>query len=177
MADVGRFHADGEGLSQRGAWSPVWSTGQRALLTALLTAAAMWLAHASRAVDLAPGDSIVVAPTLKLDPNTAPSQVLGALPRVGPTLVRQLVLARQDRPLTSLEDLRTRVRGVGPATLEQIAPFLRFEPAMASRLDQLANSAFDRTSKKPRATVRKHPRSQRPDPTSRPAQLAARSKE
>ncbi|HKI17503.1 MAG TPA: helix-hairpin-helix domain-containing protein, partial [Isosphaeraceae bacterium] len=108
---------------------PIWPVGPRRVLAATVIAAALGLAVESRAVDPPPGDGIVAAPKLKLDPNTAPPQVLGALPQVGPTLVRQLVLARQDRPLTSLDDLRGRVRGLGPATLDQLAPYLRLEPA------------------------------------------------
>jgi hypothetical protein len=163
---------------ERAATSPIWPVGQRIVLIAAVVAAALGLAVASREVDSPPGDAIIAAPTLKLDPNKAPPQVLGALPQVGPTLVRQFVLARQDRPLTSLQDIRSRVRGVGPATLAQIAPYLRFESATGFELDQSARTqAGDRPTKKPRATGRKPPRSPTTAPTRDPAQLVARSTE
>ena len=106
-------------------------------------------------------------------PEHAPSQVLGVLPQVGPALVRELVSARNERPLTSLEDARSRVRGLGPAISDQIAPYLRFEPAAGSRADEVTSSPGDRTVKKPRATKRKKPRSQPPAPA--PTHLVAQS--
>jgi len=144
-------------------------------LAATVIAAAMGLAVGSRGVEPPPGAAILAAPKLKLDPNTVPPQVLGVLPQVGPTLVRQLVLAREERPLASLEDARSRVRGLGPATSDQIAPYLRFEPAAGFRPDKLASSHGDRPAKKPRATVRKQPRSPTPAPVSAQTRLAVRS--
>jgi hypothetical protein len=72
----------------------------------------------------------LAAPELLLDPNTAPPQVLGALPSVGPALVRQLIAARKNRPLDSLDDAARRVRGLGPAGLARIAPYLRLKVAV-----------------------------------------------
>jgi competence protein ComEA len=72
--------------------------------------------------------AFVDAPNLVLDPNSAPPQVLEALPALGPTLVRRWVAARAERPIASLADARRRVRGLGPAGLAQIAPYLKFEP-------------------------------------------------
>ena len=70
---------------------------------------------------------IVKAPDLLLDLNTVPARVLETLPHVGQSLVRQVVAARELRPLVSLDDAGSRVRGLGPVTLAQIAPYLRFE--------------------------------------------------
>jgi hypothetical protein len=115
---------------------------------------------------------------LKLDPNTAPPQVLGALPQVGSTLVRQLVLARQVQPFTSLEDFLGRVRGVGPATLGHIAPYLRLEPAIgAGRVGGRSTSSASGRFKKSGATARKRPRSLKSDRRAAPAQLVARDVE
>ncbi|MFI5455892.1 MAG: ComEA family DNA-binding protein [Isosphaerales bacterium] len=171
------FDRESEDGSRREAVTPIWPVGPRVVLAATVIAAALGLAVGSRGVDPPPVDGIVAAPKLKLDPNTAPPQVLGTLPQVGPTLVRQLVLARQDGPFTSLEDIRSRVRGVGPATLEQLAPYLRFESATAFRPDQLASSHGDRPGKKPRARVRKKPRSPTPAPARAQTQLVAQTAE
>ena len=63
-----------------------------------------------------------------VDPNTAPPAVLGALPHLGPAMVKRIIAAREKSPLRSLDDLDTRVRGIGPATVESLSPFLQFEP-------------------------------------------------
>ena len=54
--------------------------------------------------------------------------MLGALPHVGPSLVKKLVEQREVRPFASIEDLRRRVRGLGPATMARLAPHLRIAP-------------------------------------------------
>jgi len=72
--------------------------------------------------DVVPGK----ARALRLDPNTVPPGVLTALPHVGPSLVNRWVTAREERPFRSLEDVRARVRGLGVATLGQIAPYFAF---------------------------------------------------
>jgi competence protein ComEA len=155
--------------------SPVWPVGQRVVLTAAVLAAALALVVAGRSADRAQGDAIESAIVLKLDPNSAPPQVLGALPHVGPSLVRKLALARQIRPLTSLEDVRRRVRGVGPATLAQIAPFLTFDSVTQSTVDQATRERASLPSKKQRATIRKQSRSPKPAATPAPTKLVARS--
>lgn len=102
-----------------------WPIGVRALLTVLGLLAALGMRVADRGVAIGPGAACRRAPVLVIDPNTAPPAVLGALPRVGPALVRRLVEARQVRPFASIEDLRRRVRGLGPATMAGLAPHLR----------------------------------------------------
>ena len=59
-------------------------------------------------------------PVLKVNPNTASSATLDRLPGVGPSTARKIIEAR---PFTSVDDL-LRVRGIGPATLEKMRPFL-----------------------------------------------------
>jgi competence protein ComEA len=76
-----------------------------------------------------PDSARAEAPDLVVDPNTAPPEVLGALPKVGPVLLRHLLAAREERPFDSLDDLDRRVRGIGPATLAALRPHLRIEPA------------------------------------------------
>ena len=80
-----------------------------------------------RAAD-GPGRSRVPRPCV-VDPNTAPPEVLGALPRIGPALGRAIVAERRTAPFRSLDDLDRRVRGIGPATVAALRPYLRFEPA------------------------------------------------
>ncbi len=69
-----------------------------------------------------------VAPDLIVDPNTAPPEVFGALPKVGPALLHQLLAARQRHRFDSFDDLDRRVRGIGPATLDALRPHLRIAP-------------------------------------------------
>jgi competence protein ComEA len=58
----------------------------------------------------------------RLDLNRATTEELELLPRIGPTLARRIVEDRAERgPFRSVEDLG-RVRGIGPRTLEELAP-------------------------------------------------------
>ncbi len=65
-----------------------------------------------------------LAPGERIDPNTASEEELDRLPGVGASLARRIVAAREEGgPFRSLEDL-ARVRGIGPSTLERLAPHL-----------------------------------------------------
>jgi competence protein ComEA len=109
--------------------SPVpWPIGVRGLLTVLGLFAALGLRSFDRGVGTGAGAMCKVAPRLVLDPNTAPPEVLGALPHVGPSLVRKLVEQRALRPFASMNDMRKRVRGLGPATMARLGPHLRIRP-------------------------------------------------
>lgn len=60
--------------------------------------------------------------------NTATALELRQLPRVGPALAARIVANRDSLgPFTSLEDL-TRVRGIGPAMAQKLAPLVVFRP-------------------------------------------------
>jgi competence protein ComEA len=107
----------------------IWPVGARGVLAGVACAAAFWLAMAGGEADRSSGVQTMAVPTLRIDANTAPPQVLGALPHVGPALVRRLVLAREHRRLASLEDAGRRVRGLGPSTRGLLAPHLVFEMA------------------------------------------------
>ena len=164
-------------MIRRSGASPCRGSGRRArgVLAAAVIAAALGLAVASQSVPRSAGEGIVVAPDLLLDPNTAPPGVLETLPHVGRTLVRQLVAARAVRPFASLEDAGSRVRGLGPATLAQIAPYLRFEPSAQLSLEDLGNPPGDRPAVKSPASRRKTPRSRKQKSPSLQPRLAARS--
>jgi len=61
-------------------------------------------------------------PGALVDLNRAGAQELQGLPGVGPALAERILAARRERLFTSVEDL-VRVRGIGPATLEQLRPY------------------------------------------------------
>lgn len=115
-------------VRRRSLWG--WSVPVRRLLAVLVTVPAAALFLGARGELPPPPDA-----TLVVDPSTAPAEVLMALPRIGPVLAGRIVAARRERPFASLDDLDARVRGVGPATVEAIRPYLRFPgPAAAARL-------------------------------------------
>lgn len=65
---------------------------------------------------------------LPLDVNTASAEALDALPGIGPGLAAALVEERaRGGPFAALEDLE-RVRGIGPATVERLRPFVEVVP-------------------------------------------------
>lgn len=101
-----------------------WTVNARSLLAgSALTSAVLLLTFESRG----PRDS-PIDPTLVVDPNSVPAAVLLALPRLGPVLVGRIVAERDRQPIGSLDDLDARVRGVGPATVAALRPYLRFGP-------------------------------------------------
>jgi DNA uptake protein ComE-like DNA-binding protein len=73
--------------------------------------------------------------TLELDPNTASADELACLPELGPAAAKRIVAYRSERqavgiarPFASEKDL-DKVNGIGPRTLEEIRPYLRYRPA------------------------------------------------
>jgi hypothetical protein len=111
-------------------WS--WPEGARVLLAILAISAAIGLAAVSRDHRRRPGPGRE-ASELVLDPNTATPEALSALPDLGPTLARRIVDAQADGPFRSMEDLQSRVRGIGPVTLARIRPYLRIDPVPVSQ--------------------------------------------
>ena len=62
----------------------------------------------------------------RIDLDRASAAEIEALPRIGPALARRIVANRDSQgPFRTLQSLR-RVKGVGPATLEIIAPLVSF---------------------------------------------------
>ncbi len=110
-------------LSPRGPWG--WNVAARCLLLLGATAGALGLCSATPRQT----GTISRVPTLQIDPNTVPPEVLLALPRIGPVLARAIVAERETASFRSLDDMDRRVRGVGPATVGALRPYLRFEPA------------------------------------------------
>jgi competence protein ComEA len=71
----------------------------------------------------------------RIDPNTADEATLAALPNIGPAMARRIIEDRQQYrlahpdhpPYRQISDL-DRVKGIGPATLENLKPYLNFPP-------------------------------------------------
>ena len=61
-----------------------------------------------------------------VDPNTAARDLLMELPGVGEITANRIIEAREDEPYRSPADLR-RVHGIGEATVEKLAPYLKFD--------------------------------------------------
>jgi hypothetical protein len=91
-----------------------------------------------RPVFLAEPIQVVAGPGLQVDPRVNPNEArpaeLERLPRIGPALAGRIVAYRQER-LTTMpagqavfrtpEDLQA-IKGIGPKTVEQLRPFLKF---------------------------------------------------
>jgi hypothetical protein len=135
----------------------------RRILAATIIGLALGLACVSDSVPGSSGAPIVAAPELLIDLNTAPAPVLETLPHVGPTLVRQLIAARETSPLASLEEAASRVRGLGPSTVAQLRPYLRFGDPKPSGVNSQDHADLGRNDGKTRTTtVRKRSRSHKP---------------
>lgn len=105
-----------------------WTGPARILLGALAATAAVALIVTAREASR----PTVPAPKLRVDPNTAPAEVLTALPRLGPARVGAILDVRKDAPFASLDDLDRRVKGIGPATAAALRPHLRFDHETSS---------------------------------------------
>jgi competence protein ComEA len=67
-------------------------------------------------------------PSAPLDPNTCPTDSLVLLPGIGPALAERIATARREGlHFACARDLQE-VRGIGPRTVERIAPYLAFVP-------------------------------------------------
>ncbi len=158
---------EGDLASKREGMPWIWPAGARGLLGAVVIAAALGLAVASHSVP-EPGAEVVKAPDLVIDLNTVPPGVLETLPHVGQSLVRQIVAAREIRPIASLDDAGSRVRGLGPSTLGQIAPYLRFKPSAQPGLADSTSAVENPPAAKSRSSGRKATRSRKPKSAAQP---------
>jgi DNA uptake protein ComE-like DNA-binding protein len=108
-------------------------TQSRVVIIVLAPLFAWAVCHVATGPSLpSPGQPGIHAATVlsRIDPNTAPWWELASLPRIGETMARRIVEARTahrgDAPaFTRLEDL-DQIRGIGPKTLEAVAPHLIF---------------------------------------------------
>ena len=100
-----------------------WSRSSRALLVSVCLVGSLLLGRTQRRAESGnPRDVRLV-----VDPNNAPPGVLMALPRLGPALVGRIVVQRDIEPFDSVEDLDRRVKGIGPATIKSVRPYLKVE--------------------------------------------------
>jgi len=60
--------------------------------------------------------------------NRATIMELRTLPHVTPAIAGEIILLRHERPFTDAADVEKRVKGIGPETIKDIAPFLHFAP-------------------------------------------------
>lgn len=105
---------------------PVWGWTDRARILLAIIAGGLAIGLLARALgDRGPA---IEPPSLVVDPNTAPAHVLEALPAIGPSRCSAIIAERARAPFRSLDDLDRRVKGIGPATIAALKPYLRFEP-------------------------------------------------
>jgi len=69
---------------------------------------------------------------LPIDPNVADAGTLELLPGIGAARAAALVLAREERPFRSIDDL-ARVSGIGPRRRALLAPWIGFPPEDSTR--------------------------------------------
>jgi DNA uptake protein ComE-like DNA-binding protein len=118
--------------------------------------AAVALRVAGYVLNAGPQPTHHVPAVLLVDPNTAPAHVLEALPHVGPSLVNQIIQQRSRQSFKSFQDMRRRVRGLGPATLARLAPYLRLKTndgslALADELKSRSTGEPPRLAQMPNA--------------------------
>src|SRR5271165_1375913 len=130
-------HADTRG----GVWTVVswtWPARARVLLAFVVLVLGVALRLASDSLGRGHQRTCRVLPVLVIDPNTAPGSVLEALPHVGPSLVKQLIEQRERHPFESIEEMRRRVRGLGPVMMARLAPHLRIVASSELSADSVA---------------------------------------
>ena len=74
---------------------------------------------------------VAAVPLAGINPNRADAATLIQLPGIGPALAKRVVAARTEGLFRTPEDL-LRVRGIGPATLTRLRPFLAFGDTAAA---------------------------------------------
>ncbi len=90
--------------------------------------------------------SAPLAPGERLDPNIASEEELDRLPGIGPAAARAIVESRSaDGPFADVGAL-TRVRGIGPATVERLAPLLTLERGGGGSRARRAGATTPRTA-------------------------------
>jgi hypothetical protein len=120
-----------------GTSSETWPIEARALLALIVVVVAIGLLAICPDAARPSSKTLVAVPNLVLDANSAPPQVIQALPALGPTLASRWVAARKERPFVSLEDARRRVRGLGPVSARQITGYLTFRGPSLFPADRL----------------------------------------
>jgi competence protein ComEA len=105
---------------------PALPRRERALAAGLMALGLAALARLGLLVASPPAPATSAWQAVRLDPNRASAAELGLLPGLGPARVAALLAERERRGgFLVAEDLLS-VPGIGPRTLEQLAPLLAF---------------------------------------------------
>jgi comEA protein len=114
------------------AWRP--RTGPSPSLDSTQARVDREVARAARiATPLAPGE--------RIDPNLAPTEELQRLPGIGPRKAAAIIDSRRADPFRSVDDLM-RVRGLGPATVERLRPYLDLRQRVVEALPPRGSTAM-----------------------------------
>lgn len=118
-----------EGDSRQPSADRDWTRGPAkyaalAVLVLLALGGLVWSLTARRPLD--ENTPAAALPARKVNVNTADAAELQLLPGIGPALAKRFVTERGRQPFENLEDLQ-RVKGVGPRTSQDIAPFITFD--------------------------------------------------
>ena len=105
-----------------------FTLGLDASRSGLLAVLALFLASSLLGSSWRQRGDVTPLPPLVIDPNNVRTEVLHALPRLGPTLVERVAAARAKKPFVDLDDLDARVKGIGPATVRALKPYLHIDP-------------------------------------------------
>ena len=123
----------------------MWTEKQRVALAAILIGVTVLLGvryffNRSQIANPQPTTGARAAELMdRVDPNTAEWHDLAALPQIGPAVARRIVEEREAFaaanpgvvPYRTLDDL-SRVKGIGPATLATLEPYLTFSGSVPS---------------------------------------------
>lgn len=95
------------------------------LLAGITALSGYWFAQTARHGRLLEVEQLAPqTAAFRVDVNSAPWPELSQLPGVGKTLARRIVASREaEGPFVDHDDL-SRVRGIGPRTLERLKPYL-----------------------------------------------------
>lgn len=118
-----------------------WTLPQRRALIALLSLLLGWMAfrlatNSAHVPDPQPAEGTRAGElATRINPNTADWETLAAIPSLGAKRAREIVARREHLlaaspnrvPFAGPEDL-LHIRGIGPATVENIKPYLIFPP-------------------------------------------------
>lgn len=113
-------------MSEGDARQPVFWTRRECRVLALGVLIAVGLIAATRGPRW-PGREATDDFEYRVDPNTAPLEVLVTLPGIGPARARSIIAERERAPFRSADEIAARVSGIGPATVRMLEPYLRFD--------------------------------------------------
>ncbi len=118
----------------------MWTARQRTALIGLLAimlailAAGWWRNPTTIPADFEGDGALVTDSAGRIDPNVASASELAALPTIGPGRAAAIIeyrrawrASRGDSPAFSSADDLANVKGIGPATVEQLRPWLVFD--------------------------------------------------